>query len=86
MKRHGLAEGSGKTGASYETNAESKNESKNESGIEEDFGAKTSGIIFLGPIPIIFGNGSGKTVFKYALAFFMFILIILLLFSRIVRL
>ncbi|MDR0766907.1 MAG: DUF131 domain-containing protein [Methanosarcinales archaeon] len=40
---------------------------------------KTSGMIMIGPIPIAFGNGGfrfDKNAFKYALAFFLIVLIV----------
>lgn len=56
---------------------------------EDDFRTKTGGMIMIGPIPIIFGNGGfrfDKNAFKYALAFFLIVLIAWILLSRIVRL
>lgn len=64
-------------------------ESDDEPNPGNDSRAKTGGMILIGPIPIVFGNGGfrfGKNVFKYALVFFLTVLIVWFLFVRIVRL
>lgn len=56
---------------------------------ENDSRTKTGGMILIGPIPVVFGNGGlrfDKSVFKYALAFFLIVLFGWVLFARIVRL
>ncbi|MDL2260925.1 DUF131 domain-containing protein [Methanimicrococcus sp. OttesenSCG-928-J09] len=50
---------------------------------------KTSGMIMIGPIPIVFGSsgfGFDKNTFKYALAFFFIIIIAWFILFRMVRL
>ncbi|WNY28322.1 hypothetical protein MmiEs2_05070 [Methanimicrococcus stummii] len=50
---------------------------------------KTGGMILVGPIPIVFGNGKigfDKGIFKYALVFFLIILILWFFLSQRVRL
>ncbi len=51
--------------------------------------AKTGGMILVGPIPIVFGNSGfrfDKSVFKYALVFFLTVLIVWFILTRAVRL
>ncbi|MDV0445574.1 hypothetical protein MmiAt1_11590 [Methanimicrococcus sp. At1] len=51
--------------------------------------SKTGGMILIGPIPIVFGDGGfrfDKSIFKYALTFFLIVLILWFIMSRIVRL
>ncbi|MBZ3934917.1 TIGR00304 family membrane protein [Methanimicrococcus blatticola] len=65
------------------------NEKRNNPNFDDEPRSKTSGMIMIGPIPIIFGNGGfrfDKNAFKYALAFFLIVLISWILLSRIVRL
>lgn len=74
-----------------------KNYSKTESDeIEDESGdgfeeprTKAGGMIMIGPIPIVFGNGGfrfDKSAFKYALIFFLIVVIVWFILARIVRL
>ncbi|MCL2863708.1 MAG: DUF131 domain-containing protein [Methanimicrococcus sp.] len=51
--------------------------------------SKTSGLIMIGPIPIVFGSGGvrfDKSAFKYALLFFIIVILIWQIMVRIARL
>ncbi|MDY0266748.1 MAG: DUF131 domain-containing protein [Methanimicrococcus sp.] len=61
-------------------------DSKNESNRFKISQTKAGGMIMIGPIPIVFGSGGvrfDKTAFKYALIFFIIVLICWFVFGRV---
>ena len=58
----------------------------NDEEIGEETKTKSSGMILIGPIPIIFGNGGvrfDKRMFGYALLFFLFLLFLYFMFRTV---
>ena len=67
---------------------EKENEREDSGGFEEPQ-TKSSGMILIGPIPIIFGSGGvrfDKKMFKYALLFFLIVLFMYFIFMKTIRL
>ena len=67
---------------------EKENEKEDGNGFEEPR-TKSSGMILIGPIPIIFGSGGirfDKKMFKYALLFFLIVLFMYFIFMKTIRL